>query len=73
MNKITIRQATLYRDGNAIASTSHDWRRDPNGSSAAPACRPNCCVFVRGEPQVAFLRDGREFCKDCEALRAAAE
>ena len=71
MNKITIRQATLYRYGNAIATTARDWRIDPNGSSAAPACRPNCCVWTRLEPQVAFVRDGREFCKDCEALREA--
>ena len=71
MNRITIRQATLYRDGNAIATTAHDWQLDPNGSSAAPACRPNCCVFVRREPQVAFVRDERELCKECAALREA--
>lgn len=69
MNRITIRQATLYRDGNAIATTAHDWQIDPNGSSAAPACAPNRCVWTRLEPQVAFVRDGREPCKECEALR----
>ena len=72
-NKITLRATTIHRDGEARASRSHDWIANPNGSSAAPACRPNCCVFVRGTPEVAFLRDEREFCKDCEALRAAAE
>ena len=68
-NTITLRATTLYRDGEARASISHDWIVNPNGSSAAPACAPNRCVFVRGTPEVAFLRDGREFCKDCMALR----
>ena len=67
MNRITIRQATLHRDGNAIADRAHDWRVEE--SSAAPECAPNRRVWTRATPEVAFLRDGREFCKECEALR----
>ena len=69
-NTITLRATTLYCDGEARASTSHDWRLDPNGSSAAPACAQNRRVWTRSEPSVAFLRDGLELCRDCEALRA---
>ncbi len=60
-NTITLRATTLYRDGEARASQSHDWQIDPNGSSAAPECAPNRRVWTRGTPEVAFLRDDREF------------
>lgn len=70
-NRITIRQATYYHAGEARSALSHDWLW--RESAARPVCRPNCWTFTRNTPEVAFLRDDREFCKDCEALRAAAE
>ena len=70
-NQITLRAATLYRDGEPRASQSHDWIANPIGSSAAPACASNRRVWTRNEPAVSFVRDDREFCKECEALRAS--
>ena len=68
-NQITLRAATLYRDGQARASLAHDWIANPIGSSAAPACASNRRVWTRNEPAVAFVCDGREMCRECAALR----
>lgn len=70
-NTITLRASTYYSDGEARSTTAHDWRIETNGSGGAPACATNRRVWTRNEPQVVFLRDGAELCRDCADLRAA--
>lgn len=67
MSNAILRQSRLHREGQP-SGIPHDWQFGE--SSAAPACAPNVRTWTRQTPEVAFLRDDGDLCKDCAALRA---